>query len=258
MRTKLLVNALAGFVLLSVIVFCPATSQSETIEGSEGTIGFEAIADPVALPSFEFYFPQFQIDPIFPGAIFSIDLSQQNYLFTGLTIDNSLLEGFSVVSGFEPTIGLDLIDNESVQPGFLLLDGTLAIDIYTAGETDIRKIDGRRGLLTTYRISAPQGLRSAIRWDGARTEGRIGLRADGLRWNGLRWNGLRWDGLRLSGARTSDLSDARVFRLNESTGEWKRAVRAIRAQARADIRFRGDASPDGVLGHYGYNSTNNY
>lgn len=247
MTYKSLLRIFSGLALFFVLIFSPLSSRADEI--IEGNFNFT---------TFDFYFPLFQVDPVFPQTIYSIDLSQENYLFTGLIIDNSLSEEFSVVSGFDPTLGLNLDTSESVQQGFLLLDGTLGIDIYTTGETDVRRIEGRSGLLTTYRISAPQGLRSDVRWTGARTEGRIGLRADGARWNGLRWNGARWSGARWSGKRISNLSDARVFRLDGTTNTWKRGIRAIQDIGRAEVRFLGDSSPDGVLGHYGYNSTNNY
>lgn len=180
--------------------------------------------------NFDFYIPEIIIDPTIP--VYQFDFTDYN-AFTGVTINNLESQTLSVNLGFDPDLGLDLAAGELVQTGFLLLDGTLALTV-TPQDTS----GGRAAIRTQYRMAVdPRALgrdaiRSLIRDQLGRDSGRIGARAR--------------------------LADARLMRFitGDAGGTWIRATDAIRG--RADIRHMGDSVPDGVLGHHGFNETENY
>ena len=138
---------------------------------------------------------------------------------SALTIDGT--------SKYDAALGLQ--PGQRVQEGFVLLDGTLSLEV------NARKLDGARArMLTTYRLDVrrrallPRNLgprlfhRGLVREDRARNR-----------------------------ARSLTLDDARVMRLVQRPdgGRWILAVDAIR-ETRG--RYRPLTRPDGVLGHFGF------
>jgi hypothetical protein len=162
-----------------------------------------------------------------------IDFFQRS--FEGLTntgfsirsVDGSLftISGFST---YDPDAGWQSGDH--VQEGFVLLDGTLSLDVLALKEDGVRALTR-----TTYRLNVR---RASLRRDHiARALVRQGVVRDLERAR--------------TRARAMRLEDARVMRFVERDGRearWVRAVRALRTPAR--IRFKRSA-PDGVLGHFG-------
>ena len=123
-----------------------------------------------------------------------------------------------------------LQSGQDVQEGFILLDGTLSLDL------DARKLDGTRArTINTFRFNIRA--RSLTRDFLARTLVRRGLVRDLTRAR--------------TRARHIDLDDTRVMRLVERNGKdfWTRAIRTTR-----DTRsrtFRSRSLPDGIVGHFG-------
>jgi hypothetical protein len=179
-----------------------------------------------AIAFFEFTIPQISLDP---DALYQLRVDKDSS--TGFSIrsrDGSALT-FSGLSKYNPAPALQ--DLQRVQEGFVLLDGTLSLDV------DARKLDGTRArTITTYRLDVRR--RAFRRENLARTLVRRGIVRDLTRAR--------------TRARHMTLDDARVMRLVErnGSGRWIRAVRAIR-ETRAR-NFRGRTRPDGVLGHFGF------
>jgi hypothetical protein len=167
----------------------------------------------------------------------SISINFQGLPNTGFSVrslDGSLLT-FSGLSRFEPEVALE--PGQSVQEGFVLLDGTLSLDL-TALESD----GTRAGARTTYRMDVR---RRALRPENlARALIRQGVVRD--------LDPIRARVRALKRARAMRLDDARVMRLirtREGRARWIRAVRALRSPDRT--RFRARTRPDGVIGHFG-------
>ena len=127
---------------------------------------------------------------------------------------------------------LGLLQGEALEPGFILYDGSLIVEV-----ASLDPQGGRESYRTTYRMDVDPRM---LRRDHIRSlfvrQGRI----DSIR-------AREW-------ARTAGISDARLMRFIEGDGggTWVRAVKRIGARARADVRFRARQVPDGILGHYGY------
>lgn len=126
---------------------------------------------------------------------------------------------------------------QRVQEGFVLLDGTLSLDV------TVQKLDGTRARqITTYSRDVRRGAFNLE--DLARTLVRRGVVPDPTR--------------ALTRARHMTLDDARVMRkvvARDGSARWIRAVRAMR-EPRAR-NFRGRSAPDGVIGHYGFTQSSN-
>ena len=120
---------------------------------------------------------------------------------------------------------------QQVQEGFILLDGTLSLDV------DALKPDGTRGrMLTTYRLDVRP--RSLGRENLARSLVRRGVVRDMTR--------------ALTRARHMRIADARVMRLVSRGDGATRWIRAVRAMDTRERSFRARIRPDGVLGHFGF------
>lgn len=179
-----------------------------------------------ALPFIEFDIPLVNLDP---DGVYLKSLGELGN--TGFSIrsrDGSALTINSGFSKYDPAAGLQ--SGQRVQDGFVLLDGTLSLDI------DAKKLDGTRArLLTTYRLDVR---RRALRTDHlARALVRRGLEPTRAR----------------TRARAMRLDDARVMRLVErrdGSARWIRAVRTIRETRARTLPAR--TLPDGVLGHFGF------
>jgi hypothetical protein len=162
-----------------------------------------------------------------------LNFSQFQAPLTGFTIKTDTDLSLDVKAGLYPQ--LSLFPGEALGEGFVLLDGTLYTSI-----TPSDPAGGRANVRTTYRMAV---------------DGRIILRdLRFLRDLYVRQQGLRADQARANAAATT-IRDLRIMRYNENPNgaRWIRAGRAIRAQ-QADVRFMGRRAPDGVLGHYGYDS----
>ena len=133
------------------------------------------------------------------------------------------------LSRYDPTAGLQ--PGEAVQEGFVLLDGTLSLDVSALKEGGIRALTR-----TTYRLD--------IR--------RASLRRDQIA-HALIRQGVVRDAVRARArARAMRLDDARVMRLVEGRERGVRWIRAVRALRTPGIRaFFSRKAPDGVLGHFG-------
>ena len=159
-----------------------------------------------------------------------------------LRVDNDSSTGFSIRSRDGSALSLTgaskynpapaLQDGQQVQEGFILLDGTLSLDV------NALKPDGTRArVLTTYRLDVRRG--AFDRESLARTLVRRGV--------------VRKLEDALTRARHMTLDDARVMRLIErpdGSARWMRAVRAL-GDPRTRI-FRSRTRPDDVLGHFGF------
>jgi hypothetical protein len=180
-----------------------------------------------AIAFFEFTIPIISLEP---DDVYQLRVDKDSS--TGFSIrsrDGSALT-FDGASKYNPAPALQ--NEQRVQGGFVLLDGTLSLDVVA------RKLDGTRArMLTTYRLDVRR--RAFHRENLARTLVRQGIVRDITRAR--------------TRARHMTLDDARVMRLVErrdGSARWIRAVRAIReTRARA---FRGRTRPDGVLGHFGF------
>lgn len=134
---------------------------------------------------------------------------------------------------------ISLFPDENLQQGFVLLDGTLYLE-----STPTDPAGGRANVRRTFRLNV---------------DGRM-VRQDVRFLRDLYVRQAGYDtGRATRRARAARLADARVMRLVEGPAgaRWIRAVRAIRDQGRADIRFMPRMEPDGVLGHHGYYSKDN-
>jgi hypothetical protein len=164
-----------------------------------------------------------------PGELFQLNIAGlSNTGFSIRSRDGSALT-LDGSSKYDPAPGLQ--PGQEVQGGFVLLDGTLSLNV-AARKADDPRVRAR--MLTTYRLD----VRRLRREDLARALVRQGVVRDPDRAR--------------TRARFMDLDDARVMRLVEGRnggGRWIRAVRAIR-ETRG--RFRPLTRPDGVLGHFGF------
>lgn len=200
--------------------------------------------DPV-FPQFDFqyfYGDLISLSPIDSYSYFfgNVDPIFQNSGFQLNTLSNTPLN-LELTSALDPGLALNLAD-DSIQEGFVLIDGTLGLTLATA-DPDGRRADVR----VTYRMDVRGRL---LRADHIRQ--RIGARINS-RYD--QWLEARW--LRFLPRRDARMMDVRLLRFDEGGRRWGRAVDAIR---RADVerRWMGDSVPDGVLGHHGYNSEDGY
>ena len=170
----------------------------------------------------EFFRVNLDADDVFQVRL----LGLPNTGFSILSRDGSAM-AIDVSSHYDPLLGRQ---GHPVQEGFVLLDGTLSLDV------DARKPDGTRArMLATLRLDVRRPFnrehlarvlveRGVVRkLDDARTR-----------------------------VRAMSLADARVMRLVERDGSarWMRAVNAI-TETRPRV-FRPLTRPDGVLGHFGF------
>ena len=122
---------------------------------------------------------------------------------------------------------------DRVQEGFVLLDGTLSLDV-------VAQKDGSRGRTrNTFRLDLRRGA----------------LRRDNIRRGLLRQEVVRDVREARTRARAVTLRDARVMRrvVRDGRARWIRAVRVLRTPNR--VRFRDGTAPTGVLGHFGNDRT---
>jgi hypothetical protein len=171
------------------------------------------------------------IQPIETDLVSLFQVRYTGFTNTGFkmrSLDGSLLT-LSGFSQYDPEEGLQ--PGDTVQDGFVLLDGTLSLEVSALKEEGIRALTR-----TTYRLDLK----------------RDALRVRNIR-NALVRQGVVRDPIRaLRRARAIRLDDARVMRRVIREGRaplWKRAVRAIRSPER--MRFRARMEPDDVLGHFG-------
>jgi hypothetical protein len=183
-------------------------------------------------------FTEFSILPVSlkPGQVFQVSAFVDGLPNTGFSIrsrDNFELR-ISGSASYDP--GTALQAGQHVQEGFVLLDGTLALDV------EVTKLDGTRARqITTYNFDVRRG--AFNREDLARTLVRRGVVPDPTRAR--------------TRARHMTFDDARVMRkvvARDGSARWIRAVRAMRTRART---FRGRTAPDGVIGHYGFTQSSN-
>jgi hypothetical protein len=169
--------------------------------------------------------------PIFTDPISLFRLTFAGLPNTGFSIrsrDGALLT-LNGSSKFDPDETLQ--PGERVQEGFVLLDGTLSLDVTAT------KADGTRSRMrTTYRMDVR---RPSLRRDSlARALVRQGVVRDLARAR-VRAGAMR-------------LEDARVMRLvrqRDGSSRWTRAVRALRTPR--PLVFRPRRDPTEVLGHFG-------
>lgn len=191
------------------------------------------LMQPVVSRAFDLIELVIQVD-LEPGEPFAFSYDVLGFLNTGFAISNlgqSLL-ALEVQTALDPA---GLLTGEEVQEGFALLDGTLLLEVNALDPSG-----GRADIRTTYRMNVearsldPEAIRGLFLRQQVVDPARARARA-----------------------RAVGLADARMMRFveGESGGEWVRAVRAIRAGGRADIRFLPRMEPDGVLGHYGTATT---
>lgn len=165
-----------------------------------------------------------------PGTSFQLSGFVEGLPNTGFSIrsrDNVELR-ITGLAAYDPAPAKQ--DGQQVQEGFVLLDGTLSLDV------DVTKLDGTRARqITTYRRDVNRGALS--RENLARM---------------LRSRGVVRDQTRARiRAGSMTLDDTRVMRLvhrRDGSTRWMRAVRAMTTRERI---FRGRLAPDGVLGHFG-------
>lgn len=165
------------------------------------------------------------------------DIGLPNTGFTTVNLDPAATLEVEAGYGRQAGTNEEFLPEEEVQDGFVLLDGTLALEV---AASDSQNAPVRA--LTTYRFDVAS--ESLGRDFIARALVRQGIVRDQVRARAR--------------ARAMGLADARVMRLTEiRAGEvrWVRAVRAIRAGGRADIRFTPRMAPDGQLGHFGNSTT---
>jgi hypothetical protein len=182
-----------------------------------------------AITFVEFPIPQFTLDP---GSQFQATFIK-GLANTGFSIasgDGTPLTINGGISKYDSEAGLEA--GQRVQEGFILLDGTLSLDV------DALKPDGTRArMLTTYRLNLRT--RSLDRSRIARTLVDRGVVRDLTRAR--------------TRARAMRIDDARVMRLVHRRDGSARWMRAVRANTRTRTRtFRARTLPDGVLGHFGY------
>ena len=182
-----------------------------------------------AIAFFEITIPQLSLEPDDSYELL-VDKDSSSTGFSLRSRDGSALSLNGLSSKYNPAPALQP-DLHRVQEGFILLDGTLSLDV------DARKLDGTRArTLTTFRLH--------VRRDA--------FNRDHLAHTLVRREIVRDLTRARKRARHMTLDDARVMRLVERDGNarWIRAVRTIR-EPRAR-NFRGRTPPDGVLGHFGF------
>ena len=169
-----------------------------------------------------------------PVETFSLNVaSLPNTGFTMRSLDGSLftLEGsskYDLQGGPQP--------GDTVQEGFVLLDGTLSVDVSALKGDGTRprfrsiyRMDLRPGALRRESLARKLVLRGVVR----------GLDPQRSR------------ALALKRAGAIGLDDARIMRRvprPEGGARWMRAVRGLGVE---ELRFRSRKSPDGVIGHFG-------
>ncbi len=184
------------------------------------------------LPSKAFDLIEFDVNLTLNDPIVSFDYSNLYLNNTGFTLANPNQTLLNINSAFLPQLGL--IPGEGLQQGFVVYDGTLFLEV-EAADPQTPRMDIR----TTYRMDVDSRF----------------LRRNEIRDLYIRQG--RMDPARARArARSARLADTRVMRFveGENGGRWIRAVRAIDARARADVRFMPRNAPDGILGHYGYDT----
>lgn len=151
--------------------------------------------------------------------------SFQGTAHTGFSIVNPDLASLELQSTLLPQLGL--LENEFVQDGFVLFDGTLWLQV-----TDLDEAGGRADIRTTYRMDVAPRM----------------LRRDFLRARFVRQLEIDEGRARVR-ARAASLADIRMMRFVEEDARWVRAsLRAPEGRA----RFIPRMEPDGRIGHYGY------
>ena len=168
-----------------------------------------------------------------PGEDYSDSFDQQQFPNTGFTIANPSQDSAILVNGASAFLDAGLLTGEVAQDGFILLDGTLLLQVEATDPQGARAITR-----TTYRFD----LRRAF------------LRRAFIRDTLIRQGVVSDEGRARARARYMSLADARVMRyadVRQGEARWVRAVRAIRDLGRADIRFTPRMEPDGQLGHFG-------
>ena len=158
-----------------------------------------------------------------------------SYTFTGLTNtgfsirsrDGSLLT-LAGQSKFDPAPTLQ--PGDRVQEGFVLLDGTLSLDVVASKEGGVRA-----PIRTTYRMNVR----------------RRSLRRDSIARALVRQGVVRTPERARARARAMRLDDARIMRKVTRRDGSTRWMRAVRALGRRDLVFRPRHDPTDVLGHFG-------
>ncbi|RLQ22549.1 hypothetical protein DWB85_06055 [Seongchinamella sediminis] len=175
------------------------------------------------------------------GEDYAFDYADLGTANTGFSISNPDQNLLNIVSAFEADLGLQ--GGELVQPGFMIFDGTLLLEVAALDAPA-----GRENLVTTYRMNVDPLLLRVLA--EPREDSRY-VRALGARY--LRQGVVRTEDRALARARAARLSDARILRYVEDQGRWLRAARvAGRADGRrVEARFMPRMAPDGIVGHYG-------
>lgn len=157
----------------------------------------------------------------------TFDYDFSGFAHTGFTIENPKTAHLGIKAALLPQLGR--LENEGLQEGFVLFDGTLFLEV-----NDLDDVSPR--IRTTYRMDVyPRMLRDSF------------LRARFARHLGMDENSAEVR----ARARAARLADVRIMRFVEEDGRWLRAAgRASDARA----RFVGRAEADGRAGHYGYYS----
>ncbi len=189
-------------------------------------LALSAGAGAVALIDFDFSV----LDPVELYQVSYPDL--ENTGFTIRSVDSS---PFTLIgrSTFDPFRGL--LPDERVQEGFVLLDGTLSVEV-----SALKADQTRARTRTIYRMNVRRD--SLRRENIARALVRQGVVRDITRARAR--------------ARHMRLEDARVMRLVEREGRAARWIRAVRARMLPGrMVFRPRTRPDGVLGHFGTTKT---
>lgn len=183
------------------------------------------------------------LDPITPFGYKFSSIDPLLYSNTGFNLKSLGIEPLSldVVSGFDPDLGINLLDH-TIQERFVLIDGTLGLKL-----TNLDPNGGRYNVRINYTLDVG---RTSLR--ARQIEGRIRARQDS---GAAQW--VRADWLRDVPRRDARMIDARMLRRDARTGRWALAVDAIRHPGTTK-QWMGDSEPDGVLGHHGYNSEDGY
>jgi hypothetical protein len=205
-------------------IFVRAVLASALLCGSSLSRAFELLEIPLLV----------QLDP---GQSFSFDFGTQGLLNTGFSIASPEQLSLSLQGQTSYFSDVGLLPDEDLQESFALYDGTLLLEVEALDPSGIRA-----NVRTTYRMDLDPAA----------------LRADSLRARFLRQGLVRTEAAARARARAARVADVRLMRFVEgradgrASGRWIRAVRAI--DGRADLRFLPRAAPDGVLGHYGYDT----
>ena len=191
-----------------------------------------------AIAFIPFEIPQFTLNPdgLFQFNVQNID-GLRNTGFSIRSLDNSELT-IDASSQYDPASGL--LTEPRVQEGFVLLDGTLSLNVVARKLADGTRVRPR--MVTTYRLDVR-------RFDVRRGRFNREYLVDAL----VRQGVVRNESRARTRARHMRLEDARVMRLVEREGRsrWIRAVNAMR-ETRGRKLFRSRTRPDGVLGHFGF------